>query len=114
MATLRKINRFASLKLKRVSRDKTCIKKSTIHGRGLFAKIKIEEGELIGHISGIWTGKDGAHVLWLGEKRAFRVHCNLRYINHCTSPNAVYYDTREVIALHEINAGEEITHDYGW
>lgn len=107
-------NRFASLKFKPVGRDKTCIKKSTIHGRGLFATRKIDEGELIGHVSGVWTVKEGAHVLWLDKNRAFRVHCNLRYINHCVKPNAVYYDTREVIALHDINAGDEITHDYGW
>jgi len=107
-------NRFASLKFKPVDNEKTCVKKSNTHGRGLFAKEFIEEGELIGHVSGMWTVRDGAHVLWLDENRGFRVHCNLRYINHDSEPNAAYFDTREVIALTDIHPGEEITHDYGW
>jgi SET domain-containing protein len=40
------------------------------------------------------------------------VICDLKYINHCERPNACYYDDLSVVALRDIEAGEEITHDY--
>lgn len=88
------------------------VDRSPIHGKGLFAARKINEGELIGELKVSPATRDGHHVLWVTETRKVRVRCPLRYINHSPEPNAVYYDTLEVIALRDIEKGEEITHDY--
>ncbi|MEN8761096.1 MAG: SET domain-containing protein [Thiogranum sp.] len=85
---------------------------SPIHGKGLFARHQIKAGEIIGMIDGIPTSANGEHVLWLDGVNGIRVQCELRYINHSDTPNAAYYDTLEVCALTDIEAGEEITHDY--
>jgi len=52
-------------------------------------------------------------VLWISETEAMEVTCELKYINHADYPNACYYDDLSVVALRDIRAHEEITHDYG-
>ena len=94
------------------SMNKIYVKKSSIHGNGLFAKEKINAGELIGVVKGKPTDTDGPYVLWVDGIKGFEVSCHLRFINHSDNPNAVYYNTLEVCALRDIVAGEEITHDY--
>lgn len=96
-----------------ISRSKTIVKTSSIHGRGLFAASNIEKGELIGFVQGVRTNEDGPYVLWVDGVDGYRVTCDLRFINHSNTPNAVYYDTLEVCALEDIKPGEEITHCYG-
>lgn len=86
---------------------------SSIHGKGLFAKSFIPSGTVIGVAQGSPTTDNGDHVLWLDENSGFHVQCDLRYINHSDTPNATYYDNLEVCAIRDIQAGEEITHDYG-
>lgn len=88
------------------------VDKSRIHGQGLFARKRIRAGELIGQIEGVPTTTDGPYVLWLSARKAVEVQCHLKYINHSDEPNAIYYDTLEVIALRDIDRGEEITHNY--
>jgi len=86
---------------------------SKIHGKGLFASRPIRASEIIGTLEGEVTRKDGPHVLWLSETKGFRVSCDLRFINHSKQPNVAYYDDRSVVALCDIDEGEELTHDYG-
>lgn len=86
---------------------------SAIHGMGLFAKTFIPAGTVIGIVQGEPATADGEHVLWLDDDNGFHVQCDLRYINHSNTPNAVYYDTLEVCAIRDIQPGEEITHYYG-
>jgi len=90
----------------------TYVSDSNIHGKGLFASINIAENTIIGTLKGKPCKRDGAHVIWLSETQGFKVNCNLKYINHADQPNACYYDDLSVVALHEIKAGEEITHNY--
>lgn len=85
---------------------------SNIHGMGLFARKRIKAGALIGQIEGRPTNADGPYVLWLTQRKAVEVQCQLKYINHSDEPNAIYYDTLEVIALRDIQRDEEITHNY--
>ena len=85
---------------------------STIHGKGLFARKRIKAGTLIGQIEGRPTRIDGPYVLWLTQRKGVEVQCELKYINHSDEPNAIYYDTLEVVALRDIRRGEEITHNY--
>jgi SET domain-containing protein len=88
------------------------VAESPIHGKGVFASRQINEGEILGVLNTTPAKRNGSHVLWITEDRKVRVHCNLRYVNHSESPNAVYYDTLEVVALRNIKKDEEITHDY--
>ena len=85
---------------------------SNIHGKGLFARKRIKAGALIGQIEGRPTKTDGPYVLWLSQRKGVEVQCQLKYINHSDEPNAIYYDTLEVMALRDIGPGEEITHNY--
>lgn len=85
---------------------------SAIHGKGLFTTCMIEQGTILGKIRGIRTVREGAYVLWLTESSGVRMLCKYKYINHSDTPNVVLYDTLEVCALRDIQAGEEITHDY--
>ena len=90
------------------------VKKSKIHGNGLFAKKNIKAGDIIGEVKGKPTKKDGPYVLWMDNaKHGFEVSCILKYINHNQKANACYYDDLTVVALRDISKGEEITHNYG-
>jgi uncharacterized protein len=91
---------------------KYSVKESGIHGKGLFAIDKIEEGEIIGSIKYNPTDEDGPHVLWV-DKQGILVECELKYINHSKQPNACYCEDLDVVAVKDIIKGEEITHDYG-
>lgn len=90
------------------------VKESAIHGKGLFARKRIKEGQILGYIKGTPTKKDGPHVLWLDDLgQGIHVECDLKYINHNPNPNACYYDDLTVVALRDIRKDEEITHHYG-
>jgi hypothetical protein len=78
----------------------------------MFAKTFIPSGTVIGVARGRPTTTDGEHVLWLDENDGFHVQCDLRHGNHSDAPNT-YYDTLDVRSTRDIEAGEEITHDYG-
>lgn len=93
--------------------DKVYVAASAIHGSGLFAGELIKAGEVIGSIVPKPVSENGPHVLWISEHEAHEVEGPLRFINHCTQPNACYYDDLTVVALCDIAAGVEITHDYG-
>lgn len=89
------------------------VKDSSIHGKGLFATCHIKKGDLIGCIKSNPAYEDGPYVLWISHEMGVRVDCELRYINHCSKPNACYYEDLQVVAIKDIHPGEEITHDYG-
>lgn len=89
------------------------VKQSGIHGKGLFAASNISEGDILGSIEYQPVIEDGPYVLWLDHETGIQVDCELKYINHSTSPNACYCEDLDVVALKDIIEGEEITHDYG-
>ena len=91
----------------------TFVDNSPIHGKGLFSTQYIPGGTILGYLEGKQTGKDGSYVLWLDDETGFEVSCDLKYINHSDSPNACYYNDKSVVALKDIEKGEEITHNYG-
>ena len=90
----------------------TYVSNSLIHGLGLFARIDIPKDTIIGEIQGNPCKEDGTYVIWLSETEGFKVSCDLKYINHSDTPNACYYDDLSVVALRDIKAHEEITHNY--
>lgn len=90
----------------------TYVDESPIHGKGLFASEFIAKDTVIGWLETIPFSQEGDYVLWLSEKKAVEVVCNLRFINHADQPNCCYYDDLSVVAIRNINPGEEITHNY--
>ena len=91
------------------------VKESPLHGRGLFATQFIPQDTVIGWLrteSASDDELDGPYVLWVDGENPVRVTCDLRFINHCDEPNAAYYDDLSVMALCDIQPGEELLHDY--
>ena len=91
---------------------KIYVKNSSIHGKGLFADEPINNGTVIGWIKSKPSQQDGCYVLWISQTEAIEVQCDLKFINHSNHPNASYYDDLSVVAICDINTGEEITHNY--
>ncbi len=88
---------------------------SDIHGKGLFAKQKIDQGTYIGTYKGPETQNDGTYVLWIyeeGVEPTGRDGRNLlRYLNHADEGNAEF-DGYDLYALKTIDPDEEITFNY--
>ncbi len=100
---------------------KIVIRRSAIHGQGMFAGEDIRNGEHIqiirgtiahkvthsardSHIIGNWIGigKD----LWIKPLEPFL------HLNHSCEPNAAIFGKRILVALKNIRLGQEITMDY--
>ncbi len=88
------------------------VRPSRIHGLGVFASQDICCGTVVGVCTVTHAHTPGPHTLWC-VSGPVDVLCELRYINHATEPNVVFYETLEVVALRDISAGEELTHNYG-
>ena len=93
------------------------VAESPIHGKGLFARVAIAADDYIGTYEGPDTLEDGMHVLWLWNEDNDRWEGidgrnEMRFLNHARPPNAEWYDN-DLYALRDIEAGEEITFDYG-
>ena len=94
------------------------VQKSPIHGRGLFAARALSEGEMVGFYEGPVVDEDGRYVLWVedtpeGSWTAYEGTNEMRFMNHDDEPNAEL-DGLNCYALEDIEAGTEITIDYGW
>lgn len=117
--------------LQRWLNPKTIVKKSPICASGVFAKEKINKGEIIRVTGGIIVPKSEAR----------KYHKSINYevndipldvsdefllaptqeeleltatINHSCDPNAGFLDTITIIAIRDINPGEEIAWDYAF
>lgn len=92
---------------------------SPIHGKGLFARRVIEQGEYIGTYRGP-TRHDidasGPHVLWVEQEGGEWVGRDgrniLRYMNHHETPCAEF-DGFDLYALRDIPCHGEVTIHYG-
>ena len=89
---------------------------SEIHGKGLFSRGKIKNGAYLGRYHGPKVKDNDMHVLWVeqddGEWEGIDGKNMLRYLNHCSKPNAEF-DGPDLYAISDIKPGEEITFDYG-
>ncbi|UCE01756.1 MAG: SET domain-containing protein [Candidatus Latescibacterota bacterium] len=94
----------------------TYIKKSRIHGRGLFARLRISRGRFIGTYEGPDASRNSKYVLWVlqhdGTRRGILGRNALRYVNHSSQPNAEFRGA-DLFAIRIIRPDEEITIDYG-
>ena len=92
------------------------VKRSPIHGRGVFARKRIRDGGSIGDFVGSVTKTNGMHVLWTldenGRDVGIRGENELRFLNHSQDPNAEFRGA-SLFALRNIQSGHEILIDYG-
>lgn len=86
---------------------------SPLHGKGLFAARAIAADTVLGWCDTRPCDEPGLHTLTLADGRQLDVCCTLKYINHGRPANVIYYDDLSVVALRDIQAGEELLHDYG-
>lgn len=86
---------------------------SGIHGKGLFTTVDIQAGDLLGYCTTRPSKAQTLYTLWPEGGGPVEVTCKLKYINHARHPNVSYYADLSVIALRDIEAGEELTHHYG-
>ena len=96
-------------------KERVYIGPSKIHGTGLFARRRIDEGTYIGTYKGPETKKNGTYVLWVYETDAVPTGRDgknlLRYLNHAEEGNAEF-DGFDLYALRTIEPHEEITFNY--
>jgi SET domain-containing protein len=96
--------------------DKIEVKQSPIHGKGVFAKKRIRPNTLLGRYEGAVTHENDTYVLWIeddaGATYGIDGRNELRYVNHSSKPNAVFWGN-ELFSLCKIEPGTEITFDYG-
>lgn len=94
----------------------TYVKKSRIHGFGVFARRRIQRGTYLGRYHGNSTTRNGRYVLWVIQNDGSHIGINgrngLRFLNHSRRPNAEFVGN-ELFATRAIPADEEITIDYG-
>lgn len=92
------------------------VRRSPIHGMGVFATATIRKGERIGRYISYRTQRDGRYVLWLNDKqncwRGYRGYGRLRFLNHHSFPNSEFRGL-DLFALRTIRTGEEVTFHYG-
>lgn len=105
------------------------VKKSAIHGKGIFADADIPKGALVMMITGeVIDGdeclrreyeEDNVYIFWNGDTYIDTAKTKkIKYINHDCNPNCIVDDGDEsslkLIADRNIAKGEEITIDYGY
>lgn len=106
---------------------KTLVKASAIHGRGLFAKEAIARGEIVcvkgGHVFTRATLREIqprlgpaeiqlAEDLFIGPLAEEEREGSMIFSNHSCAPNIGVRGQIVFVALREIHAGEELTHDW--
>src|SRR5215831_5279675 len=106
---------------------KTEVRASTIHGRGLFAREKIAKGEIVaikgGHIfdretlDRLQAALGPAEIqiadgLFIGPTDTSEREGSMIFSNHSCDPNIGVKGQIVFVAMREISAGEELTHDW--
>jgi SET domain-containing protein len=103
-------------------------KESTIHGKGIFTTVDISEGSVVMVIAGeVISGDEcerreelgNVYIFWNGDTYIDVENTDkIKYINHKCDYNCEVGDRDEsslfLIAARDINAGEELTIDYGY
>jgi SET domain-containing protein len=96
----------------------------THKGRGVFAAMAIEPGQMIGEVRGVVIDDpdyDSEYCIELDETQVLEPDSPFAYVNHCCEPNCTFIwmdsDVGTVIFLEAIDpiaVGEELTIDYAW
>jgi uncharacterized protein len=106
---------------------KTEVRGSAIHGRGLFAKAAIPCGEIVAVKGGYIVSKETwtelerdlgsadiqvAEDLFIAPVQRDHREGSMLYTNHSCEPNLGIQGQIVFIAMRDISAGEELTHDW--
>jgi len=106
---------------------KTEVRESRIHGRGLFAKEPMAEGEIVAVKGGYilttqdWTPLEDtlgpAHIqiaenLFIAPVQQEQRDGGMLYTNHSCDPNIAIQGQIVFVAMRNIAPGEELTHDW--
>ena len=106
---------------------KAAVKESTIHGKGLFAVEQIAEGEIVCVKGGYifdrrkldsmpnWYRAAEIQItpdLFIGPLNVNEREGSMIFSNHSCAPNIGVQGQIVFVALREIKAGEELTHDW--
>ena len=96
--------------------DRIEVRESRIHGKGIFARKRLREGQKIGRFVGDTTMRNGIYVLWLlgedGSEIGIRGRNVLRFLNHGKPANAEFLHD-ELYILRNVQPGSEVLIDYG-
>lgn len=104
------------------------VKESAVHGKGLFAKESLNDGQRIIEINGDVINADecvrrenegNVYIFWKDDDIYIDTNNSdkIRYINHSCDYNCDVIEDSEkliLIAVKNILAGEELTIDYGY
>ena len=82
----------------------------TLNEDGLFATKKYMKDEVVFVLSGIEYSSPTRETIYVGNNKHI-YDKNGIYMNHSFNPST-FIDNINVVALHEINAGDELTFDY--
>lgn len=100
---------------------KIVVRKSGIHGKGIFANTDIKKGSIVCIIKGphmFMLNKNKRDALsnpdWVGFKINHWINPvpPFKYLNHSCNPNSGVKGSVTLVALKNIKIGEEITIDY--
>lgn len=106
-----------------VSHRRLAIRKSSIHGHGVFAVVAFRKGEYIATVTGskviyksFFRGQSNRYSDWIGVAKDTWIDPvdEFQYINHSCDPNVGMQGVRSLraYALRDIAVGEELTLDY--
>lgn len=87
------------------------VRKSPVHGLGLFTTEPIAEGSILGYFETVESEVEGPYTIWFDEM-PYDVIGTFKYINHHDKPNIIYYNDKSIVAIRNIASGEELLHDY--
>ncbi len=106
---------------------KTEVRKSQIHGQGLFAKASLAKGEIVAVKGGYiltkpqWTELEKelgpaeiqlSESLFIAPVRQAQRDGSMLYTNHSCDPNIAIQGQIVFVAMRDITPGEELTHDW--
>lgn len=95
----------------------TVVRKSTIHGKGLFAARDFAAGDMVEPIEGEIVLRDSTskYAIALPGRRTLILAGKTKFVNHSSKPNVSFNIRRKtpcIMALRDIVAGEELTSAY--
>jgi hypothetical protein len=103
-------NKYVWIKPGHLSTDGIQIRRSSVHGKGVFANKEYPEGCEVAYFRGYEVYKDTRSSLTL-EGRKIEPTGPLKYLNHSCNPNC-YFRGRTLVTKRRVLPGEELNVDY--
>lgn len=108
------------MKAQKKSSEKVQVRNTARYGRGVFARRKIRRGEVVAVFDGPiyddefphWTRDMLKYTIQIGPTLWRDSTGPARYMNHSCDPNCGIRGLNKVVAMREIQKGEELTWDY--